>query len=172
MHERSFPFWLVAFLPHLLVNFHSGARTHMRSTLLGSQHEVDSQRVMVKACDTLLGSPFTTYRGLHTQARGWDLSWNGLIIHMVFFAGKEDFSHVRSLISPTSRFRYSKQVVGSLKFSILLICCLYNLGNLYKTSVIYFCAVWLDDRRLSNQRVKGKKTNKPSVVISSNWLGL
>lgn len=151
-------FWLVAFLPHLLVNFHSGAETHMRSTLLGSQHEVDSQGVMVKACDTLLGSPFTTYRGLHTQARGWDLSWNGLIIHMVFFAGKEDFSHVRSLISPTSRFEYSKQVVGSLKFSILLICCLCITWGTY-IKHLWYISVQSDlmTERLSTREWKGKK---------------
>ena len=70
MSEWSLPFWLVASLPLLLVNFHCGTRTRMRSALLGAQCEVDSQRVLVKACDSLLGSPFTTYRGLHTQGRG------------------------------------------------------------------------------------------------------
>lgn len=67
--EWSLPFWLVASLPLLLVNFHCGARTHMRSALLGAQYEVDSQRYWWKHV-TLLGSPFTTYRGLHTQGRG------------------------------------------------------------------------------------------------------
>lgn len=42
--EWSLPFWLVASLPLLLVNFHCGARTHTRSALLGAQYEVDSQR--------------------------------------------------------------------------------------------------------------------------------
>lgn len=97
--------------------------------------EADSQRKMVEACDALLGLPIYSLQrlphsrpcpraGAYHEMVSWSIS---------IFLGKEDFSHVRPLTSSTSRFRYSKQVVTSLRFSLgmFLVHFLYYFRCLY-----------------------------------------
>ena len=123
------------------------------------------------------GLPFYNLQRLaHSRQRPecWGLSWNGLIIHMVYFSGKEDFSHIRPLISPTSRLKYSKQVVSSLRFSMLLMCCLYNFGYLYKNICDIFPCIltWWEMINPIGEWMKKTNKQKPPVVINPNWLGL
>lgn len=113
----------------LLVNFHCGAGTHMRNSLLGAQSEVDSQRVMVKACTTLPGSLLQPMEGgLHAHGRGQNAEARCEVdsLSTWYFSQGKDFPHVRLLTSSHSQVKIFRQVGISLRFSLLLIYCLHN----------------------------------------------
>lgn len=91
------------FRPRLVV-FRCSTGTHRRSALLGAQYEVDSPRIMVKACGTVLGLPiYNLWRLTHSWQRlqCWGLSPNGLIIHMVFSEGGKNVFCLRPLTCAT-----------------------------------------------------------------------
>lgn len=104
MCEWVEPFFLACGLPRpfgpRLVVFRCSAGTRRRSALLGAQYEVDSPRIMVKACGTVLGLPICNlWRLTHSRQRlqCWGLSPNGLIIHMVFSEGGKNVFRLRPL---------------------------------------------------------------------------
>lgn len=99
----SLCFWLDSSLPLPLVLFHCSSGAHRSTALFGAQHEVESQRAMVRACDTILRLlAYNMGRLAHSGQRpeGWGLLWNRFIILVVFSLGRKTFLMLDHRSSP------------------------------------------------------------------------
>lgn len=166
--EWSLSFWLVASPSLLLVVFHCRDRSSQEEcspwSTVWSRLPKDNGESMWQCPGTPHLQPMEadTLKASAGAYHKWSHYPHGILW------GKEDILQVRPLTSTTFRFKYSKQVVTSLRFSLSMpfICCLYYFGYLHKNvyDILPCILTWWEEMNPNGEKEREKERKQASKL--------